>query len=130
LIHVAVGIITNHQGEVLIAQRPAHTTYGAGLWEFPGGKIEPQESIFTALQRELQEEIGIHILSAEPWFDLQHAYPNRTVHLHNWFVRQFSGEPYGAEGQVIRWVKASELCQYEFPEGNRLIIERLTLSSV
>lgn len=129
MIHVAVGVISNPQGEVLIAQRPAHTMYGAGLWEFPGGKIESQESIFAALQRELLEEIGIHVLSAEPWFDLEHAYSNRTVHLHNWFVRQFSGEPYGAEGQVIRWVRTNELSQYEFPEGNRLIIDKLTLLS-
>jgi 8-oxo-dGTP diphosphatase len=130
LIEVAIGVITNQQGQVLIAQRPAHTTYGAGLWEFPGGKIEPQESVFAALQRELLEEIGIHILSAEPWFQLKHDYPNRTVFLHNWFINEFSGEPYGAEGQLTRWVHTNELFQYEFPAGNKLIIDKLTVGDL
>lgn len=125
MIHVAVGIVINQQGEILIAERPAHKSY-PGLWEFPGGKIEPKESVFAALQREFQEEIGIQIISADPWFQILHHYPDRTVLLDNWKIKTYSGDPCGAEGQIIRWVRPGELFLYEFPEGNKAIIEQLT----
>lgn len=124
MIHVAVGILINSAGDVLIAQRPAHTS-SAGLWEFPGGKVELNENGFEALCRELHEEIGIKVTLADPWFQIQHTYPERTVLLDNWLVKEFTGEPYGAEGQLIRWVKPGELNQFQFPAGNRLIIEKL-----
>lgn len=127
MIHVAVGIIANSKNEILIAQRPAHK-YCPGLWEFPGGKVEPQENVYDALCREFREEIGIEIISADPWFQLQHEYPDRVVLLDNWIIKKFSGEPRGAEGQIIRWVLPSELDQYTFPEGNVEIIKRLKIN--
>lgn len=127
MIHVAVGILINSQGEVLIAQRPAHK-YAPGLWEFPGGKVEPQENVYDALCREFLEEIGIGIISAKSWFQFKHDYSDRVVLLDNWLIKKFSGEPRGAEGQLIRWVSLGDLNQYQFPEGNREIIKRLSSS--
>lgn len=123
-IHVVVGIVSNSKNQILIAQRPAHK-YCAGLWEFPGGKVELHETAFEALQREFREEIGIQIISAKSWFQTQHNYPDRSVLLDVWVIENFSGEPHGAEGQSIRWVLPNEFQQFEFPEGNRVILEKL-----
>jgi 8-oxo-dGTP diphosphatase len=124
LIHVAVGVVINPHKEILIAERPAHK-YCPGLWEFPGGKIEQNESPFAALQREFQEEIGIQIISADAWFQIKHDYPDRQVLLEIWRVTEFQGKPHGAEGQLIRWIAASQLDQYQFPDGNVLILQKL-----
>lgn len=124
MIHVAVGILLDNKKRVLIARRPAHK-YCPGLWEFPGGKVETGEEVYAALKREFQEEIGIQIISATPWFKIQHSYPDRVVMLDNWVVTKFLGEPQGAEGQEIRWAACSELLDFEFPEGNLEIIKRL-----
>jgi 8-oxo-dGTP diphosphatase len=121
---VIVGIVVNSQQEILIAQRPKDK-YKGGLWEFPGGKIEADESHLQALKRELSEEMGIEVLAAKPWMDIQHDYGDRIVFLNAWFVTQFSGEPYGREGQLIAWVPTKALGQFEFPEGNREIITKL-----
>lgn len=121
---VIVGIIFNAQNEILVAQRPPDK-YKGGLWEFPGGKIEANETHFNALQRELLEEIGIEVISAEPWLEIQYDYGDRLVYLNTWLVRQFSGEPKGIEGQLIRWVSKEALSQFEFPQGNLNIIQRL-----
>ena len=124
MIHVAVGIVKNALGEVLIAQRLAHS-YGAGLWEFPGGKLEANEDVFTALQREFLEEIGIQVLAAEPLLQVQHDYGDRRVLLDTWLIKSYAGEPHGAEGQVIQWVRPGEFSRYSFPEGNRTIVDKL-----
>lgn len=119
-----MGIIFNSHQEVLIAKRPPHK-YCPGLWEFPGGKIEPNETPFESLKRELLEEIGIDVVSANAWFQLQYTYPDRHVELNMWFVTQFSGEPKGAEGQEILWCPILNLAQFQFPEGNKEIVKRL-----
>lgn len=124
MMHVAVGIIRNALGEILIAQRPDHK-YKGGLWEFPGGKIENSETSFQALQRELKEELNIHIIAADYWLQFQHDYPDRVVVLDTWNVTEFSGKPEGAEGQNIRWVSLDDLHQFEFPEGNCFILDKL-----
>ena len=123
--HVAVGIIHNAYGEILIAQR-MQGKYKPGLWEFPGGKIENDESIFQALQRELQEELAIRVIAAEPWLQIQHDYSDRIVLLEVWQVTKFTGTALGAEGQPIRWVSHQQLSQYEFPAGNQAILQKLT----
>ena len=66
-IDVAVGILMRPNGDVLLGQRPAGKPY-AGYWEFPGGKVEPGEDIFAALQREFVEELGVEIVGATPWW--------------------------------------------------------------
>lgn len=125
MIQVVVGILINSFGEILIAKRP-HNKYCPGLWEFPGGKIEANESELDALKREFREEIGIDIASAKHWFTFEYVYPDRVVSLKNWLIEKYSGVPFGAEEQQIKWVRPEELMHFTFPEGNRIIIEKIT----
>lgn len=81
----------------------------AGSWEFPGGKLEPGESPLTGLKRELAEELGIRVDSAEPLLELSHRYPDRYVRLDVWWVVAYSGEVESREGQALRWVAAAAL---------------------
>ena len=124
MIRVVVGILMNPQNKVLIAKRPAHKPY-PGLWEFPGGKIEPDESGEAALKRELQEELGIEVIGARNIVSHQHVYPDKTVFLEVWLISMFSGEPQGLEGQALRWVNASEIKDLRLLEGNWAILERI-----
>jgi 8-oxo-dGTP diphosphatase len=124
VIHVAVAVIINEEKKILIAQRPAHK-YAGGLWEFPGGKVEEHETILQALRREIHEEIGLEILSAQPWLEIPHDYIDRKVLLDVWVVNQFIGEAKGREGQAIRWVFPVELEHFSFPAGNQTLIEKL-----
>lgn len=124
MIHVVIAIIVNAEEKVLIAQRQPHQEKG-GAWEFPGGKVEKNESAFAALKRELQEEIGIDVITAEPWMQVEYHYPHKSVLLDTWNVTQFAGKPIGAEGQPIIWCALQELSNYEFPEGNYAIIQKL-----
>jgi 8-oxo-dGTP diphosphatase len=122
--HVVMGVILNLKQEVLIAQRLSHQEKG-GMWEFPGGKVELNETAFQALQRELKEELGIQVIAAEPWMQIECHYPHKSLLLDTWMVKQFSGVPSGMEGQPVRWIPLAQLTQFEFPEGNRAIIEKL-----
>ncbi len=122
--HVVIGIILNADQQVLVAQRLAHQIK-AGFWEFPGGKVEPNETALQALQRELQEELGIDVTEAEEWLKFDYRYPHKHVLLDIWIVKAFQGIARGAEGQPIRWISTLEFQQLQFPEGNRLIIEKL-----
>ncbi|KAB7623129.1 Nudix family hydrolase [Alkalilimnicola sp. S0819] len=125
-LHVAAAAIFDSLGRVLIARRSAHRHQG-GLWEFPGGKIEPGESVQQALCRELEEELGIRPLDARPLIRIPHRYPDREVVLHVRAVRRWHGEPRGLEGQPLRWVTASELNDYDFPTANRPIVRAVQL---
>ena len=123
-VHVAVGIVADASGAILIARRPDHTHQG-GLWEFPGGKVEADETVATALQRELQEELGITVQAAEPWLQVRHAYTDKTVLLDVWRVKAWRGEPHGREGQPLRWASPAELTDFTFPAADEPIIARL-----
>jgi 8-oxo-dGTP diphosphatase len=123
-VHVAIGVISNARGEILVAKRPSDKSQ-SGLWEFPGGKVEKNETAFQALKRELLEEIGIQVMTATPWLQINHTYPHRTVLLDTWHVTQFSGEPFGQEGQLIQWIQPNDFSQLPFLEGNREIIEKI-----
>jgi len=124
LIHVAVGVLTNASGRVLIARRGADLHQG-GLWEFPGGKVEPGEDVRQALTRELLEELGIRVEASEPLLTVEHDYGDRRVALDIQRVSDWQGEPRGQESQPLAWVLPSGLDDYEFPEANRAIVERL-----
>ena len=126
VLHVVAAAIFNKQGDLLIAQRPPDKHMG-GLWEFPGGKVEADEAVTDALCRELDEELGIQPLSWEPLISIEHAYPEKTVLLDVWIVRDFHGEAHGREGQTVRWVAPNMLDQFEFPEANHGIIEALNI---
>ncbi len=120
-LQVAVGVIKNPAGNILISQR--HTTlHQGGLWEFPGGKIESAETAEQALVRELKEELDITVTAASPLITVNHRYPDRSVQLKVFLVDQFSGEATGCEGQPFKWVAPSELKHYDFPAANQPII--------
>ena len=99
---VAAGILLDKQGRYLLGQRPTGKPY-AGYWEVPGGKIEKGESVFQALKRELQEELGIEIESSQELTVLEHDYPHAYVRLHVSVIRNWSGTPMGCEGQALSW---------------------------
>lgn len=101
-IDVAVGILMKPNGDVLLAERPAGKPY-PGYWEFPGGKVEPGESILEALKREFVEELGMSILAAEPWCGVEYVYPHAHVRLHFYISRHWEGEPQSLEGQAFAW---------------------------
>ncbi|MCX7627976.1 MAG: Nudix family hydrolase [Methylophilaceae bacterium] len=102
VVDAAVAVIQRGDGRVLLGQRPPGKSW-AGWWEFPGGKIEVGEAASHALQRELQEELGIEAVGPTPWLTRVFSYPERTVRLHFFTVRQWRGEPRGKEGQRLSW---------------------------
>lgn len=125
-VHVAVAVIENDCGDVLIARRASHQHMG-GLWEFPGGKVETGETVLQALQREIHEEIALTVKAATPMLQIPFHYPDKHVLLDVWRVNDFSGIPRGCEGQPVCWVPRRELSAYEFPPANRAILTALRL---
>lgn len=116
-INVAVGILMRPNGDVLLGQRPEGKPY-AGYWEFPGGKVESGETIFAALQREFMEELGVKIISAEPWCGVQYQYPHANVRLHFYVSKEWRGEPQSLEDQAFAWqgsVAVSPLLEATIP---------------
>jgi 8-oxo-dGTP diphosphatase len=101
-VDVAVGVLIDPQGRFLLTSRPAGKVY-AGHWEFPGGKLEPGETVEHALARELHEELGITVLGSERWRDLVVDYPHARVRLHFCKVRHWRGEFQMREGQAMAW---------------------------
>jgi len=125
-IHVVAGVIKNAANQVLIALRPQHTHQG-GLWEFPGGKVEADETALQALQRELQEELAIQVQQARPLLRVHHAYPDKTVLLDVWLIQEWQGKAWGREGQPIEWCTLSALNDKAFPAANTPIIKAVQL---
>lgn len=127
VVHVAVAVITikdKSEKKVLIAKRPDHVHKG-GFWEFPGGKVEGVETVLEALSRELKEELAILVLDAEPFLEVRHDYPEKSVLLDVWEVTRFSGCAVGNEGQPVVWASVDQLNGYQFPEANSPIIDEL-----
>jgi 8-oxo-dGTP diphosphatase len=99
---VAVGLVFDGEGRVLLTSRPEGKVY-AGWWEFPGGKVEAGESVEAALARELEEELGIEVLGSTAWRDYVMDYPHARVHLQVRTVRDWRGTPEPREGQRLSW---------------------------
>jgi 8-oxo-dGTP diphosphatase len=99
---VVAGILCDDEGRVLITERLGDTPF-AGLWEFPGGKIQDGESALGALHRELREEIGVDVGHCEHYLNLRHEYIDRQVVIDFFMVREWRNEPLGCEGQRLRW---------------------------
>ena len=123
-VNVAVGVIKDAQGRILITQRKADAHLG-GLWEFPGGKFEVGENAESALSRELFEELNIRPINTSPLIELSFDYPEVSVRLHVYEVNRFSGEVIAREGQGFRWITTAELDQYQFPEANKVILSAI-----
>lgn len=132
-IEVAVGVLFRQQAgygrEVLVAQRLVKDRYFQ-KWEFPGGKLESGETPFSALCRELNEELAINVLKATPLIQLDHNYPDRHVRLHVFEINDFAGELQGKEGQAIQWLKPQQCAEIEFLQANEPIISAILLPKV
>lgn len=148
LVHVAVGVIfdthlepgsESYSRNILIAKRADHQHQG-GLWEFPGGKVEDGESVQSALQRELEEELGLlaNINDMRPLISIPFHYPDKSVVLDVWIVPTWtaprlvnnpsekeSPSLIGKEGQPLVWVEQKNITDYQFPEANKAIIDAL-----
>ena len=124
LVHVAVGIIKNSDGLYCVSKRPQDKHMG-GFWEFPGGKVEPGESTFDALRRELKEELSIDVEASEPYMDIKFDYPDKSVWLDIHLVEVFSGVAQGCEGQEVCWVSHETLMGLSFPDANKPILAKL-----
>ena len=129
---VAVGIARDQMGQFLVGQRPACKVY-PGKWEFPGGKVEPGESVFNALVREFREELGLEIIRAEPAFVVRHRYPDRSVELNVWASDRLSWRSHrtGRSGCALgrstgaRWARISRRqsndCGADYSRSGELI---------
>ncbi len=125
-LHVAVGVIRDSHGNVLVTRRARHVHQG-GLWEFPGGKLEAGESVLQALRRELYEEVGIEVLAATPLIKISHDYGDRRVLLDVWNVPAYSGSEMAREGQAMLWLAPQQLGELSFPVANLPIIKAAQL---
>ncbi|HET7851401.1 MAG TPA: 8-oxo-dGTP diphosphatase MutT [Methyloceanibacter sp.] len=119
LVLVAACVLLDSSGSILIAKRPEGRSL-AGLWEFPGGKVEPGESPEHALIRELAEELGIVIAAADlaPLTFASHDYPDFHLLMPLFLCRSWQGKVAPHEGQELRWVKPAELPSYAMPPAD------------
>lgn len=123
IIEVAAGLVFR-RGNLLITQRPAEAHLG-GLWEFPGGKREPGETLEQCLQRELNEELGIEVEVGDLLESLTHVYPEKTVCLNFYLCQLSKGEPEPIGCSSLKWVRPNQLRDFEFPPADERILERL-----
>ena len=123
IVHVAVGVVVN--GDRVFLTKRADDAHQGGKWEFPGGKVESDESVAGALHRELQEEIGIDVLSCVPLIDLTHDYGDKVVRLETFIVDNYQGEPNAQEGQEEAWFSIDKIASLNFPKANVAIVNAL-----
>ena len=121
---IGVGVVLNDLGEVLIDQRLNEGLLG-GLWEFPGGKQEPEEAIEATISRELKEELAIEVLVGEHLISLDHAYSHKRLRFEVHLCQWRSGDPQPLASQQVRWVKPEQLGEFPFPAANARIIAAL-----
>ena len=111
-------------GKLLITQRRADAHLG-GLWEFPGGKREPDETFAQCLVRELREELGVESSVGGLFEEVTHAYADKTVHLKFFVCRLEHGEPEPIGCAAVKWVGQVELGQYPFPAADARLLDKL-----
>ena len=121
---IGVAVIWNDQQEILIDRRKQEGLLG-GLWEFPGGKIEPEETIEACIRREIAEELGIEIAVGDRLCTVTHAYSHFKVTLNVYHCNHLSGDPQPIECDEIRWVTLETIDDYPFPKANSQIIAAL-----
>ncbi|HEY9621351.1 MAG TPA: A/G-specific adenine glycosylase [Crinalium sp.] len=121
---IGVAVIWDDNGQILIDRRRQEGLLG-GLWEFPGGKIEPGETVEECIAREIQEELGIEVKVGDRLITIDHAYSHFRVTLNVHHCYHVSGEPQPIECDEVRWVTLDEINDYPFPKANGQIIEAL-----
>jgi len=113
-----------HGGKLLITQRHAQSHLG-GLWEFPGGKREADETFEECLVREIREELGVEIAVGKLFEEVTHAYPEKSVHLKFFICQLLSGEPQPIDCAAVKWVTKTELASFVFPASDAQLLEKL-----
>ena len=123
-LHVVAGVITDSEGRILLARR-AEGRELAGLWEFPGGKVEPGETPEAALARELEEELGLDVDVGAPLIDVPQQTPTRRLRLDVRRIATWRGTPTGYEGQALAWVPPEQLASHDMPAPDRPVVAAL-----
>jgi 8-oxo-dGTP diphosphatase len=123
IIEVAAGLVLR-EGKLLITQRYPEAHMG-GLWEFPGGKREPQESFSECLKRELMEELGIEVEELDLVETITHEYPEKTVLLQFFRCAWRKHEPQPLGCPDFRWITRNELRDFSFPPADARLLEKL-----
>jgi A/G-specific adenine glycosylase len=121
--HIGAGVIW-HEGKILISQRPLKGLLG-GLWEFPGGKQEPGETLKETVRREIKEELGIQVKVGRKLAEIDHAYSHFKITLHAHDCIYQSGDVQSLGVMNWRWVKPQELKKFAFPAANQPVIQKL-----
>lgn len=121
---IVAGVISRRDGKILIDRRPADGLLG-GLWEFPGGKVEPGETLTDALRREVREEVALEIEVGEKLYVVKHAYSHFRITMHVFLATHKAGRARAIACDAVKWVSPDALEHYAFPQANRQIIERL-----
>jgi 8-oxo-dGTP diphosphatase len=124
VVEVAAALIQDEAGRYLVTQR-RQGTHLEGLWEFPGGKREPGETLETCLARELTEELGAKFAVGEKVDTVVWPYPDRTVVLHFYRCHVATGPIEPREDQAMAWIEPARLADYEFPPADEALIARL-----
>jgi 8-oxo-dGTP diphosphatase len=126
IVLVAAVALVDPDGRVLLAQRP-EGKHLAGLWEFPGGKVQPGETPETALIRELEEEIGIDVVASclAPFTFASHSYPEFHLLMPLYVCRKWTGIATGREGQRLAWVRPARLGDYPMPPADKPLLAML-----
>ncbi|MEO0250561.1 MAG: A/G-specific adenine glycosylase [candidate division WOR-3 bacterium] len=120
---IAIGVVWK-DASVLIAQRPAQGLLG-GLWEFPGGKRKPRESLRSCCAREIEEEVGVKVRVGQKLMTIRHAYSHFRITMHVFECSHLSGDPRPLGCQKVRWVSPRSLTRYPFPAANKILIQEL-----
>ena len=129
IVEVAAAVLQRPDNSFLLAQRPPDKIW-AGYWEFPGGKIEPGETPYHALVRELREELGITVATAYPWVTRVYTYPHATVRLYFFRVTAWSGELHPHEGQQFSWQHVPDITVSPVLPANGPILRSLSLPTL
>ena len=124
LLNVVIGIIIDTENKVLLNKRKKNTTL-SGYWEFPGGKIKPNETPDQALSRELFEELGIKIVATDPLDSIEYQYAEHDVVLLPFRIIDYTGTPKGLEGQELMWCSVNWLQNVNILPANCFLIEKL-----
>ena len=122
-----VAAIIRKDGRILITQR-LDNVHLARLWEFPGGKVEAGESLQMALQREIQEELGIKIRVNDEFLTIDYDYPTKSVRLHFFNCTVLQGDPGPIDVADLRWVNPDDIGNYQFPPADAELITKLRAS--